>query len=83
MSGVSDAVDHVPGVSAEELAEAIRQAEEGYAVEDVAWEANPHYRPMLSEDLTTRLRVLSAREEVAPEEIIQQALAAYLDAWAA
>ncbi|MDQ6522860.1 ribbon-helix-helix protein, CopG family [Nocardioides sp. LHD-245] len=72
--------DHVPGLSDEQVARAVTEAESGYDLTDRPSEPNPHLGrvQLVPTDLLDAIDERAARDGESPEAVVRQALAAYL-----
>lgn len=73
-----ETTDHVPGLGEAELENLIDEAEAGYDLDAALVEPNPH-RLVVPDDLRDAITSRAKKDGESPDDVVRQALAAYLD----
>ncbi|MDO5698068.1 MAG: ribbon-helix-helix domain-containing protein [Dermatophilus congolensis] len=72
--------EHVPGLTDEQVAALVAEAEAGYDLSSLTPEANPHleHRDLVPDDLLEVIDKRAAEDGQSPETVVRRALTAYL-----
>lgn len=75
-----DITDHVDGLSDEQVAAAVEEAETGYDLADRQSEANPHFQSVqiVPADLVDAIEERARKDGQSPEAVLREALTTYL-----
>jgi hypothetical protein len=75
-----DITDHVDGLSDEQVAAAVDEAEAGYDLEGTSPEPNPHLQKvqLVHADLVEAIEERAHKDGQTPEDVLREALVTYL-----
>lgn len=73
--------DHVPGLTDEQVAALVKEAEDGYTLSHREAAANPHFKrvKLVPDDLLEAIDERARTDGQSPEAVVRQALSSYLD----